>query len=70
MNKCIINKLYLLQLSFLENVTEDDIVRVVKKMLDTPLTVVARGDISKLPLIEEIQELINTKPKGKMFSRF
>lgn len=55
---------------FLENVTEEDIVRVVQKMLDTPLTVVGRGDISKLPLIEEIQELINTKPKGKMFGRF
>jgi len=39
-------------------------------MLDTPLTVVARGDISKLPLIEEMQELISTKPKGKIFGRF
>jgi len=57
-------------LIFLENVTEDDIVRVVKTMLDTPLTVVARGDISKLPLIEEMQELISTKPKGKIFGRF
>jgi len=51
-------------------VTEEDIIRVVKKMLDTPLTVVARGNISKLPQIEEIQELINTKPKGKIFGRF
>jgi len=25
---------------------------------------VARGDISKLPDLEEIQELMNTKPKG------
>jgi len=57
-------------LIFLENVTEDDIVRVVKTMLDTPLTVVARGDISKLPLMEEMQELISTKPKGKIFGRF
>lgn len=57
-------------LLFLENVTEDDIVRVVKSMLDTPLTVVARGDISKLPLVEEMQELISTKPKGKIFGRF
>jgi len=57
-------------LIFLENVTEDDIVRIVKKILDTPLTVVARGNISKLPLIEEMQELINTKPKGKIFGRF
>lgn len=55
---------------FVENVTEDDIVRVVKKMLDTPLTVVARGNISKLPQLEEIQELINAKPKGKIFGRF
>lgn len=60
----------LFYLIFLENVTEDDIVRVVKTMLDTPLTVVARGDISKLPLVEEMQELINTKPKGKIFGRF
>jgi len=57
-------------LFFLENVTEDDIVRIVKKIVDTPLTVVARGNISKLPLIEEMQELINTKPKGKIFGRF
>jgi len=57
-------------LIFLENVTEDDIVRIVKKIVDTPLTVVARGNISKLPLIEEMQELIHTKPKGKIFGRF
>lgn len=55
---------------FLENVTEDDIVRIVKKMLDTPLTVAARGNISQLPKIEEIQELINAKPRGKIFGRF
>lgn len=57
-------------MSFLENVTEDDIVRIVKKMLVTPLTIVARGNISKLPQIEEIQELINAKPRGKLFGRF
>jgi hypothetical protein len=57
-------------LFLLENVTEDDVVRVVKKILDTPLTVVARGNISKLPQLEEIQELINVKPKGKIFGRF
>lgn len=55
---------------FLENVTEEDIVRVVKKMLESPLTVVGRGNISKLPQIEEIQELINAKPRGKIFGRF
>jgi processing peptidase subunit alpha len=54
----------------IEKVTEEDIIRVVKKMLDTPLTVVARGNISKLPQIEEIQDLINAKPKGKIFGRF
>ncbi|XP_060851916.1 mitochondrial-processing peptidase subunit alpha [Rhopalosiphum padi] len=54
----------------IESVTEEDIVRVVKKILDTPLTVVARGNISKLPLIEEMQELISTKPKGNIFGRF
>lgn len=50
--------------------TEDDIVRIVKKMLDTPLTVAARGNLSKLPQIEEIQELLNSKPKGRIFGRF
>jgi len=53
----------------IENVTEDDIIRVVQKILNTPLTMVARGDISKLPQLEEIQELMNTKPKG-LFRRF
>lgn len=53
-----------------ENVREEDIVRIVKKMLDTPITVAARGNISKLPQIEEIQELIHAKPRGKMFCPF
>lgn len=38
-------------------------------MLDTPLTVVARGNISKLPLMEEIQELLHAKPRGNIFGR-
>lgn len=62
--------MYFYFLFLLENVTEEDIIKVVKKLLDTPLTVVARGDISKLPSIEEIQELMNTKPRGKIFGRF
>lgn len=39
-------------------------------MMVTPLTIVARGNISQLPQIEEIQELINAKPRGKLFGRF
>lgn len=53
----------------IENVTKDDIIRVVQKILTSPLTMVARGDISKLPQLEEIQEFMNTKPKG-LFRHF
>ncbi|XP_050423828.1 mitochondrial-processing peptidase subunit alpha [Adelges cooleyi] len=54
----------------IENVTEEDIIKVAKQMLDTPITVVARGDISRLPPIEQIQELLTLKPQGKFFGRF
>ncbi|XP_050520619.1 mitochondrial-processing peptidase subunit alpha isoform X2 [Daktulosphaira vitifoliae] len=54
----------------IENVTEEDIIRIAKQMIDTPLTVVARGDVRQLPAIEEIQELMSMKPRGKFFGRF
>jgi len=60
---------FFITICILENVTEDDIIRVVEKILNTPLTIVARGNISKLPQLEEIQELVNTKTRG-IFGRF
>ncbi|KAL0276278.1 UNVERIFIED_CONTAM: hypothetical protein PYX00_003884 [Menopon gallinae] len=42
----------------IEKVTEDDIVRVAKKLLRTQPAVAARGDINKLPSFDEIQSAV------------
>lgn len=51
---------------FSEKVTEEDIQRVAKKLLNTRLSLAARGDIRKLPAFDDIESaLIDMEGKSR-----
>lgn len=51
--------------AFIEQVTADDIVRVAKRLLSSPPSIAARGNIRELPPIAEIQKsLVHTDPSA------
>ena len=54
----------------IEKVTEDDINRVVDRMLKSKLSVAALGDTSKLPVLEEIENTLNVRNNSKRFNVF
>lgn len=46
---------------FSAKVTEQDIVQVAQRMLNSPPSVVAYGDVSQMPAYEHIQSALNSK---------
>lgn len=59
---------------FLEKITKDDIVNVVKRLLQSQPCVAARGDLRKMPSLDYVQAgLLDNAgkiPKGSKLSLF
>lgn len=57
-------------LDAIERVSEQDIHRVVDRMLKSKISVAALGDTSKLPRIDDIERLMNSTSNNNRFRRF
>jgi processing peptidase subunit alpha len=57
-------------LDAIERVTEDDIHRIVDRMLKSKISIAALGDTSKLPRLEDVERMMNSSFSNNRFRRF